>query len=328
MRVLVVAEHDGSEIKPGALAAVTFARSVAEATGGSVQLLVLGSQVQELANSASHFGPVQLAESDHLQSVVAAPHAAAIAHAVQHCETDLLVAATSSFSKDVVARAAGLVGGAMASDVTNFEIDAAGELILHCPRYAGAVTARIKLLGSPRVVTIRSSAFTEATALAEPQPVTALSVDSLDLAHDVQVEGGEPRTSKRPDVTESAIVVSGGRAIENSEDFERLVGGLADALQGATGSSRALVDAGIAPNEFQVGQTGKVVAPEWYIALGISGAVQHLAGMKNSRRILAINTDPDAPIFAVADFGYLGDIYSVVPELIEKLSADVVQASS
>ena len=187
--------------------------------------------------------------------------------------------------------------------------------------FAGAVTARIVLHGHPQVITVRPTAFEPAEEVGAPCPITPVVVRDETLPDGITYENLDSRPSHRPDVTEARVVVSGGRGIRSTEDFENLVGGGADCLDGATGSSRALVDAGITPNELQVGQTGKVVAPELYIAIGISGAVQHLAGMKNSRVIVAINTDPDAPIFEVADYGLVGDAYEVAPQLIDRLHA-------
>jgi electron transfer flavoprotein alpha subunit len=208
----------------------------------------------------------------------------------------------------------------MASDVVRHEIEG-GQLLLDSPQFAGAVTATLRLIGSPQVVTVRASAYPAAAAEAAAGSIERVELDAGTLRSRGRYEGLKSKKSARPDVTEARVVVSGGRAFRSSEDFEQLVGRLADALSGAAGSSRALVDAGITPNELQVGQTGKIVAPELYVALGISGAVQHLAGMKNSRTIVAINSDPDAPIFDVADYGLVGDVYTVVPQLIEKLES-------
>ena len=206
----------------------------------------------------------------------------------------------------------------MASDVVRHEF-ADGRLQFDCPQYAGAIITTLRLIGMPQVVTLRASAYPAAQKAASAGPIERINLDAAALASRGQYEGLRSKKSARPDVTEARVVVSGGRAFKTSEDFELLVGRLADVLGGAVGSSRALVDAGITPNELQVGQTGKIVAPELYFALGISGAVQHLAGMKNSRKIVAINSDPDAPIFDVADYGLVGDVYTLVPELIEKL---------
>ncbi|MGI9457924.1 MAG: electron transfer flavoprotein subunit alpha/FixB family protein [Aeoliella sp.] len=326
MKALVVAESNAQGLRPASLSAMSFARSVAEQTGGDASWLVVGSDKDELAAEAAGFAPVLVAEAPLPARPVASPCAKVIADVVRERGFDLLVAASSSIAKDMVTRAAGLLGGAMASEVVACKIDG-GQLVVDCPRFAGAVTTTLRLIGTPQIITVRPSAFPPAEPAGEPHPVESFRVDASQLDDRVKIEQVESRTSARPDVTEANIVVSGGRAIENSDDFERLVGGLADALDAATGSSRALVDAGIAPNEFQVGQTGKIVAPEWYIALGISGAVQHLAGMKNSRNIVAINTDSDAPMFEVADYGLVGDIYEVVPNLIEKLNCHATSAA-
>jgi len=320
MQVLVIVEHAGGAIRPGSRSAITFARSVAESNGGEVKLLLLGHKVDSASLDAANYAPVLVADHVELTDPVADRYAQVIAQVVTAQDADLVVAASTTFAKDIVGRAAGLLGGAMASDILGHEW-VEDQLVMQRPMYAGAVIARVVLTGQPSVVTVRASAYEPAEPLSHVHDVKAIDIDAATLPTHIRHEKTEARTSHRPDVTEARVVVSGGRGIKNSDDFEQLVGGLADTLQGATGSSRALVDAGITPNELQVGQTGKIVAPELYIAVGISGAVQHLAGMKNSRIIVAINQDPDAPIFDVADFGLVGDAYEIVPQLIEKLAA-------
>lgn len=320
MQVLVIAEHDGKSLRAASLSCLTFAQQVAEATGGTVSWLILGSQATGVAAEAAKYAPVKVVESVQLAHPMPDSCAAAIAEVARNHGVELIAAASTSFSKDVLPRAAALLGGAMASDIVRHEV-AAGGLLFDTPQYAGAVTATVQLLGSPQVVSVRSSAYPAAAPAATPFDIVTVATDDAALASRCEFVELKTKQNSRPDVTEARIVVSGGRAVRNSEDFEGLVGKLADVLGGAAGSSRALVDAGIAPNELQVGQTGKIVAPELYVALGISGAVQHLAGMKNSRTIVAINSDPDAPIFDVADLGLVGDVYEVVPKLIEKLQS-------
>ena len=319
MRVLIISEHDGKGIRLGSRSAVAFANTVAEETRGSVECLLLGHSLAAVAQDAAAYAPVLVADHPALENPVADRYAKVIADVVKQRGYDLVVAAATTFAKDILPRAAGLLGGAMASEVIGHEFRD-GRLCFRRPLFAGAVVATVVLHGKPQVVTIRPSACPAASARAERCTITAVAVDEAALPKKTEFEALQSKLSDRPDVTEARIVVSGGRGIKNSEDFERLVGGLADRLHAATGSSRALVDAGITPNAFQVGQTGKVVAPDLYIALGISGAVQHLAGMKNSKTVVAINSDPEAPIFEVADYGLVGDVYELVPQWIARLN--------
>ena len=324
MQALVIAEQDSGAVRRGSLSALAFARSVVSASGGTdadVSWLILGDAIDAVSADAARYAPVIAMASAELATPVADRHARAIATVSRDRGVQLVVAASTTFAKDIVARAGGLLGGAMASDVVGHELTEEGDLVLSRPVYAGSVTARVKLLGEPRIVTVRPSAYEPAPASDAPFEVESVAHDEEGPARPVEVVSVESKATERPDVTEARIVVSGGRAFKTTADFESHVGALADALGGAAGSSRALVDAGITPNELQVGQTGKIVAPELYMALGLSGAVQHLAGMKNSKVIVAVNKDPDAPIFEVADYGLVADVYEVVPEMLEKIRA-------
>ncbi len=316
MKALVLMEHDGSTLRPGSGAALGFAREVSE----DVTALVLGESIAAMTAEAAKFAPVLAADNAALADPVADRWAHVIAEVARTHNAELIVATSTTWAKDIVGRAAGLLGGAMASDVIGHKLEE-GELRLRRPMFAGAITATITLKGAPQIITVRSSAYDSPAPAATPFAIKAMTIDAAALPNGMKFEGIDRRIDARPDVTEARIVVSGGRAFKNSEEYERLVGSLADRLGAATGSSRALVDSGITPNSLQVGQTGKVVAPDLYLALGISGAVQHLAGMKNSRVIAAINRDPDAPIFEFADFGLIGDVYEEVPRLIEQLKS-------
>lgn len=299
---------------------MNFANAGAGSSGGEVAWLVLGHQAESVATEAARYAPVLVVDSPALEMPMAERVSRVIAAVVRERNHDLVCAAASTYSKDVLPRAAALLGGAMVSDVVRHEL-VDGRLQFDSPQFAGAVIATLRLIGSPQIVTVRASAYPAAEARTTAGTIERIELAAATFACRGHYEGLKSKQNLRPDVTEARVVVSGGRAFRNSADFEQLVGQLADAFGGAAGSSRALVDAGITPNELQVGQTGKIVAPDLYVALGISGAVQHLAGMKNSRTIVAINNDPEAPIFDVADFGLVGDVYAIVPEMIQKLQS-------
>jgi electron transfer flavoprotein alpha subunit len=319
-RILVIAEHEDGKLKLATLSAVSFARSVAAQSGGSFQILALGENLASISGSLCNFGAAALMVADHprLKSPLADKYAHVIASVVRHEGFDMVVGAASTFSKDILPRAAALLDAAMLSDVVEAKLDGT-DFIFKRVMFAGNAIATVKLDGPIRFFTVRAAAFAHSPQSAEASPVVPVAIDEASLPSGSEHVARETKVGGRPDSTEARVVVSGGRAIKNAEDFERLIGGLADALGGAVGSSRALVDAGVTPNSLQVGQTGKIVAPDLYIAVGISGAIQHLAGMKDTKVIVGINKDADAPIFEVADFGLVGDAYQVVPELVAKL---------
>ena len=313
---LILIERDRQLVKRSSLHAITLARQL----GGEYALLVLGHGLDGVAASLVSYGASEVVVADDplLAESLADRYATVIAEAARQQNAKNILGTSSTFSKDVLPRAAALLDAPMVSDVVaTEEID--GLISYRRPINAGSLFAMVKVEGDRRVLTVRATAFEAPAADAAPCAIKRLDFDAASFPNGIQFISREERKSDRPDLTEARVVVSGGRPLKDKETFERLVGGLADALGGAIGATRAAVDAGMAPNDCQIGQTGKVVAPELYIALGISGAIQHLAGIKDSRIIVAINKDPDAPIFQMATYGLVGDLHQIVPQLIESI---------
>ncbi len=309
MSVLVLVEHDGKSVKDSTLATVTAASKL-----GDVDVLVAGSGVDSIAAEAAKIdgiAKVLVADASHLDHELAeeiAPVAATLMDGY-----DAFVAPASTFGKNIAPRVAALLDVMQVSDILSVE----GDDTFTRPIYAGNAIATVKSNDAKKVITVRTTAFDKAAA--EGGSAAIEKVDTGDASGLSEFVGLEASESERPELTSAGVIVSGGRAFGSSEDFHKLLDPLADKLGAAVGASRAAVDAGYAPNDYQVGQTGKIVAPEVYIAIGISGAIQHLAGMKDSKVIVAINKDEEAPIFQVADIGLVGDLFKIVPELTEKL---------
>jgi electron transfer flavoprotein alpha subunit len=310
MIALVLVEHEGGQLKDATLSAVTAASKL-----GQVHALVAGAGVGAVAEQAARIAGVELihvADDPALEHQLAENVAPVIVKLMQdHC--DALVAAATTTGKNVAPRVAALLDVMQVSDVLSIE---APDTFTR-PIYAGNAIATVKTSDRKLVLTVRGTAFEKAArdgGSARIEPVGVAGDQGLS-----SFVGAEIAASERPELTSAKIIVSGGRALGSSEQFHALIDPLADKLGAAVGASRAAVDAGYAPNDYQVGQTGKIVAPEVYVAVGISGAIQHLAGMKDSKIIVAINKDEDAPIFQVADLGLVGDLFKLVPELTEKL---------
>jgi electron transfer flavoprotein alpha subunit len=313
---LILIEHDRQQVKRPSLHAITLARQF----GGEYALLLLGHGLDGIAASLVSYGAtaVIVADDPALTEPLADRYATVIAEAARNRGAKTILATSSTFSKDILPRAAALLDAPMVTDVVAIE-ERDGVISYRRPINAGSMFAIVKVEGDRRVLTVRATAFGLPAADAVPCPIERFDLDAASLPNGIQFISREERKSDRPELTEARVVVSGGRPLKDKETFERLVGGLADALGGAIGATRAAVDAGMAPNDYQIGQTGKVVAPDLYIALGISGAIQHLAGIKDSRIIVAVNKDPDAPIFQMATYALVGDLYQIVPQLIESI---------
>ncbi|MBG6071171.1 MULTISPECIES: electron transfer flavoprotein subunit alpha/FixB family protein [unclassified Polaromonas] len=310
MTSLVIAEHDNASIRPATLNTVTAASQC----GGDVHVLVAGKGAQAAAEAASKIAGVSKVihvEGEHFAHGLAENMAAQVvgmAEAYSH----ILFPATAS-GKNIAPRVAALLDVGQISDIT--KVDAADTF--ERPIYAGNAIAIVQSLDATKVITVRTTGFDAAASTGG-----SASVETLDGVTDSGKSsflGAEIAKSDRPELTAAKIIVSGGRALGSNEKFHEVLEPLADKLGAALGASRAAVDAGYAPNDWQVGQTGKIVAPQLYVAIGISGAIQHLAGMKDSKVIVAINKDAEAPIFGVADYGLEADLFNAVPELTAAL---------
>ena len=309
MKTLVWVEHEGGVLKDATLAAVTAASKL-----GEVHLIVAGSGVSGVAAEAAQIagvGKVHVADDAAFDHALAENVAPLIVELMGH--HDAFVAPATSNGKNIAPRVAALLDVMQLSDILSVE---SADTFTR-PTYAGNAIATVKTSDSKLVITVRGTAFEKAAKEGGAGAIEAVgSTGDKGLSSFV---GAEIAKLERPELTSAKVIVSGGRALKDSETFEATIFPLADKLGAAVGASRAAVDAGYVPNDYQVGQTGKIVAPEVYVAVGISGAIQHLAGMKDSKTIIAINKDEDAPIFQVADIGLVGDLFKIVPELTEKL---------
>ena len=309
MSILVIAEHDNEALKPATLHCLAAAGEVAAAGGGDIHVLVAGSGCAAVADEAAKAASVakvllaDSAEYEHRGAENLAPLVVKLAPDYSH-----VMAAVTTSAKNVLPRAAALLDVQQISDISG--VESADTFVR--PIYAGNAMATVQSSDAIKLITVRATAF-EAVA-AEGG---GAAVDAVEATGDNGLSsflGADLTQSERPELTSARIIISGGRGMQSGENFAMLER-VADKLGAAVGASRAAVDAGFVPNDYQVGQTGKVVAPDLYIAVGISGAIQHLAGMKDSKVIVAINKDEEAPIFQVADYGLVGDLFQVVPEL-------------
>jgi electron transfer flavoprotein alpha subunit len=309
MAILLVAEHDNSQLSDQTAKAL----SAASKMGGDVDVLVAGKGARAAAEAAAKLKGVRkvlLAEADELAERLAEPTAALVVSLAG--SYDGIVAAATTMGKNVLPRVAALLDVMQVSEI----VEVVAPDTFKRPIYAGNAIQTVQSTDAKKVVTVRTASFQAAGEGGSAQIETISAAANPGLSSFVENRLSE---SDRPELTSARIIISGGRALGSAEKFQEVILPVADKLGAAVGASRAAVDAGYAPNDWQVGQTGKVVAPQLYIAVGISGAIQHLAGMKDSKVIVAINKDEEAPIFQVADFGLVGDLFTILPELQKAL---------
>ncbi|MBC7794367.1 MAG: electron transfer flavoprotein subunit alpha/FixB family protein [Clostridia bacterium] len=317
MNVLIIVEQVSGKPKKATLAGITFGQHYAAKSGGQLHFVIVGNGASAAANEVANFGAAKtyVVEGSAFEHYLVEAYTPAIAAAAKACNATMIAGSATSTTKDLLPRLAARLDAAMASDV----LEVVDAKTFKRPMWAGNVTAFVELTSAVKVASVRVSEFDA------PAAGSASLVEKLDVAVDsasikAKILEYKEVKSTRPDSTTAHIVVSGGRGVKSAEGF-KIVEQLADTLGAGLGASRAICDAGWVPNDLQIGQTGKIVAPNLYIALGISGAIQHLAGMKNSKTIVAINKDPEAPIFQVTDYGLVGDIATAVPGLITMIQA-------
>ncbi|WP_439271271.1 electron transfer flavoprotein subunit alpha/FixB family protein [Pseudochrobactrum sp. HB0163] len=309
MAILLFAEHDNASLSDQTAKALTAALAI----GGEVDVLVAGKCAKAAAEAAAKLKGVRkvlLAESDTLEHRLAEPAAALLVSLAGNYDTIIAPATTSG--KNILPRVAALLDVAQVSEI----MEVVSPTVFKRPIYAGNAIQTVETTDAKKVITVRTASFAAAGegGSAAVETIDAGSDPAVSKFVEAKISGGD-----RPELTSAKIIISGGRALGSAEKFNEVITPVADKLGAAIGASRAAVDAGYAPNDWQVGQTGKVVAPELYIACGISGAIQHLAGMKDSKVIVAINKDEEAPIFQIADYGLVGDLFTVLPELEKAL---------
>jgi electron transfer flavoprotein alpha subunit len=315
--VLIFAEHQGGHFPKTTLVAVHAGLDLAKKRGGNAIAVVAGDAPESAAGEIAKYGVAKVIALAHpaLKNYLADSHAQALAALAKKENAEFVLATATAMGKDLFPRLAARLGAPMASEITAIN----DEHTFVRPTYAGNVMATVELDGPIKVLTVRGTAFDAAKPGDAAAPVEEQDAEIDAGALKMEFVSFNATKSDRPQLTEARIIVSGGRGLKSGENFKTVLEPLVDEMGAAMGASRAAVDAGFVPNDLQVGQTGKVVAPELYIAVGISGAIQHLAGMKDSKVIVAINKDEEAPIFAVADYGLVADLFKAVPEMAEEI---------